>query len=152
MNDSTIAEVYELQQIEKIKNLKARYCRFVDTKQWDLLSNLLSDDANLVFEDAEGKQLYEFKSSKEMIDLSARMLAMAVTVHHVHNFELVTISDEEASVIWGLEDQILFPDNVEAPFKSMHGFGHYHETLRKSGEQWKIKSFRLTRLKLDYQN
>lgn len=152
MNESTIAEVYELQQIKKIKNLKGSYCRFVDTKQWDSLSNLMSDDANLVFEDPNGKLLYEFKSSKEMIDLSAGMLASAVTVHHVHNFELVAISADQAEVIWALEDQILFPDNVEAPFKSMYGFGHYHEKLEKSGDQWKIKSFRLTRLKLDYKN
>ena len=39
-----------LQDIEEIKTLKARYIRFGDTKQWDDLAKLLTDDFAALFE------------------------------------------------------------------------------------------------------
>ena len=30
--------------IEHVRAAKARYCRYVDTKQWDKLSSLFTDD------------------------------------------------------------------------------------------------------------
>ena len=139
-----------LEQIEKIKVLQARYCRFVDTKQWDKLSSLLAEDIHMVFKDPKDELMYEFKSSKEMIDLMDQMISTATTVHHVHNPEIEILSDKEATAIWALEDIIIIPDGVEAPFKTMHGYGHYYQKLEKVGDEWIIKSFTLKRLKLDY--
>ena len=34
----------ELTEIEAIKQLKARYCRLLDTKQWDAWRELFTDD------------------------------------------------------------------------------------------------------------
>jgi hypothetical protein len=60
-------------------------------------------------------------------------------------------SPGKAKAIWALEDQVLFPDDaINAPFKVMHGYGHYHEILEKSVGEWKIKTFTLERLKLDF--
>ncbi|WP_121712109.1 nuclear transport factor 2 family protein [Streptomyces sp. E5N91] len=43
-------------------------------------------------------------------------------------------------------DRTLHP---EAPFDSMHGFGHYHDDYRRTEGGWLIASSELTRLRLD---
>ena len=48
MNADTIAD------IEEIKQLKARYFRLMDTKQWDEWADLFTDDLDTWFEDDDG--------------------------------------------------------------------------------------------------
>lgn len=139
-----------LEQIEKIKKLQASYCRFVDTKQWDKLSSLLAEDAHMVFKNPQGELIYEFKSREEMVTLTAQVLNHGTSVHQVHNPEIEILSDNEATAIWSLEDIIIIPEGVEAPFRTMHGYGHYYQRLEKIGDNWIIKSFTMERLKLDY--
>jgi hypothetical protein len=142
-----------LQETENIKQLMARYCRFLDTKQWTAFGELLTEDVQLTFKDTAGNIIFQFHSRKEMMDLTAPMLQSAVTVHYVNQPEITLLSDTEASAIWALEDQIIFPENTEnAPYRAMHGFGIYHQTLKKIGEDWQISSFVLDRLKLDITN
>jgi hypothetical protein len=74
----------------------------------------------------------------------------AVTIHHVHNPDIEMCSAAGARAIWAMEDQVLFPEGVPGPFLSMHGFGFYYEILEKQGTSWKIKSFTLERIKLDF--
>lgn len=140
----------ELQEIEKIKTLKASYCRFIDTKQWTSLSNLLTDDTHLVFKDTKGELLYEFFDRDQLISITSEMLQAAVSIHHVCNPEIELLSPITAKAIWAMEDQIIFPENENTPYQTMHGYGHYYETLEKSGGEWKIKSLTLERLKLDF--
>ena len=144
------SSVQNLLEIEKIKALKATYCRFVDTKQWEAFGKLLVEDVQLTFKDPKGDVLYSFNSSEEMVQLTASVLSNAVTVHHVHNPEIEILSASEARAIWALEDIIIFPDGADAPFKTMHGYGHYHETLVKIRNEWKIKTLTLERLKLEH--
>ena len=35
------------------------------------------------------------------------------------------------------------------PDRSMHGYGHYHETYEKVDGEWRIKTIALTRLRVD---
>ena len=139
-----------LQEIENIKKLQASYCRFVDTKQWEKLGSLLAEDVHLVFKNPAGEQLYEFNRREDMITLTSQILSNATTIHQVHNPEIELLSDKEATAIWALEDIIIIPEGVEAPFKTMHGYGHYYQRLEKTAAGWIIKSFTLERLKLDY--
>jgi hypothetical protein len=41
-----------------------------------------------------------------------------------------------------MEDIVEFTDSV------LHGYGHYHETYRKTAGVWRIATLHLTRLKL----
>ena len=40
------SDVQRLLDLEQIRELKARYCRFIDTKQWQLLRSLFTDGAD----------------------------------------------------------------------------------------------------------
>ncbi len=69
------------------------------------------------------------------------------TVHHGHMPEIEILSPTTARGIWAMEDMLRWP--VGSPIKSMHGYGHYHETYEKTGGQWLIKTITLTRLRVD---
>ncbi|MNK28378.1 Bile acid 7-alpha dehydratase [compost metagenome] len=139
----------DLIAIEEIKQMKARYCRFVDTKQWESLRVLLAVEAKLSFEGQDGEQLYKFDGRDQWIDLTSGVLAKARTVHQVHSPEIEVLSATRAKGIWGMEDIIEMPEGIEAPFKTMHGFGHYYEELEKTDSGWIIISMVLKRTKLN---
>jgi hypothetical protein len=58
--------------------------------------------------------------------------------------ELHLDSATEASGIWAMEDRIWWADG--APVSRLVGYGHYHETYRRTSDGWRIASMRLTRL------
>lgn len=150
MEDITRARLDQLFEVEKIKQLKARYCRYIDTRQWDLFGELLAEDVHMVFNDVDGNRQFEFFSREEMVNVTAMMLKHATTVHHVHNAEIVLTSSTVATATWAMEDLILFPQGGNAPFSYMHGFGSYTETLEKKKNDWMIKSLTLSRYLQDF--
>ena len=40
----------------------------------------------------------------------------------------------------------------QAPFTSMHGFGHYHDTDRKVDGAWRIAGCKLTRIRVAFKD
>ena len=46
-----------------------------------------------------------------------------------------------------MEDKLRWP--AGAPIRTLHGYGHYHETYEKTDAGWRIKTIRLTRLRVD---
>lgn len=71
-------------------------------------------------------------------------LASVVTVHQCHTPEIEIVSSDTATGIWAMEDMLRFENGSE-----LHGYGHYHETYERSDGTWKIKSLKLTRLRMD---
>jgi len=48
-----------------------------------------------------------------------------------------------------MEDKLRWAEGSDSPIRALHGYGHYHETYRKIGGEWRIQSMKLTRLRLD---
>lgn len=139
----TIAE--QLHAIEQIKSLKARYLRFVDTKQWDAFEALFTPDAKLEITEARAEPF----TSHELSGLLRAHYGRCVTVHHGHTPEIELNGPDNASGVWAMEDQRFFAaDDPSAPFASALGAGHYHETYVRTPEGWLIASLRLSRLRL----
>jgi hypothetical protein len=67
-----------------------------------------------------------------------------VTVHQCHTPEITLDSPTSATGIWAMEDMLRFADGTE-----LHGYGHYYETYRKHGGEWRIAASKLTRLRMD---
>jgi len=135
MDAATLAE------IEAIKQLKARYFRLLDTKQWDAWREVFSDDFEA---DVEGGSVHapvHFASADEMVARNREILATASTVHHGHMPEIDLTGPDTATGIWAMVDEVA----LGAGFR---GFGHYHEEYVKRGGRWRIRRLRLTRLKL----
>jgi len=134
---------------EEIRRLKARYCRYIDTKQWELLAGLFADDARFqgLGSVASGAGVAAFVAA-----VSER-LADCVSIHHCHMPDLVFLDDVTARGVWAMEDLVHWSRPVpsrEAPgAPGFRGYGHYEEEYRRVGETWKISYLRLTRLRID---
>jgi uncharacterized protein (TIGR02246 family) len=127
--------------IEAIKQLKARYFRTMDTKDWDGMREVFTDGVVMDTTDSGGGVI---TGADEFLAFLRPTLDDAVTVHQGHMPEIQLTSATTAAGIWALEDTIRWPDGT-----TMHGFGHYHETYEKSDGTWRIASSTLTRLLMD---
>lgn len=124
-----------------IGETKARYCRFLDTKQWDAWASLFTEDFVLDTSQAGGPAPI---SGRDAAIASVRsIIETARTAHQVHTPEMA-LDGDTAQVIWAMQDRLEF-DNGQ----SLTGFGHYTETYVKREGQWKIAKSKLTRLHLD---
>ena len=132
-----------LLDIEAIKQLKARYFRHIDTKQWDDLKALFTADARWSVDGGSGH--YEWDAPEDFIaHVSKSLGGAAVSVHQGHMPEIELIDAASARGIWAMFDHIDIPGK---PLRQ--GYGHYHETYRKESDGWRIASLRLTRLRVD---
>ena len=139
-----MALIDELADRLAIFELKARYCRLLDTKQWDDWAQLFTEDYVLDVSEAGGGPPIEGRDAA-MASVFAS-IGTAVTAHQVHIPE-ITIDGDEALAVFPMQDRVLF-----GPGKySLTGYGHYHDTLVRRDGEWKIARLRLTRLHMDIQ-
>ena len=127
--------------IEAIKQLKARYFRLMDTKDWDGLATVFTDDVRI---DMTGEGGGVTESVTDYMPFIRQVIGDVITVHHGHMPEIALTSPTTATGIWALEDRLWWPEGT--PISSMHAFGHYHETYERLDGEWYIKSMTLTRL------
>jgi hypothetical protein len=135
-----------LMEIEAIKQLKARYCRYLDSKDWASWRQIFTDDFASDTAQAGGKVI---NGADEFVAFTRRSLDKAshTTAHQVHAPEIELLSATTARGVWALEDVVRL-----APGVNLRGYGHYHETYEKIDGQWRIKSSKLTRLREDIFN
>jgi uncharacterized protein (TIGR02246 family) len=130
-----------MDDIEAIKQLKARYFRTMDTKDWSGMRQVFTDDV-VIDTTASGGEVVA--GADEFLAYLQPLLQDAITVHHGHMPEIEVTSPSTATGIWALQDVIHWPDG-----RRLLGYGHYHETYERVGDGWKIKSSILTRLHVD---
>lgn len=136
-----------MEDIEAIKQLKARYFRCMDTKQWDAMLEVFAEDVRVDMEKEGGGIQTDREAFMSMLRLNVEDVT---TVHHGHMPEITLTSPTTAAGIWAMEDMLRWPEG--APIKAMHGYGHYHETYEKGADgQWRIKTMTLTRLRVDWE-
>lgn len=135
---------------EAIREQKARYCRFVDTKQWDHFAKLFASDVRVRIKGADGELIASFDDAEAFVEKTSSFLVGASSIHQVHNSELTFHPDGIVSAIWSMEDYIvgLAP---EVGFHTLHGYGHYHETWQHLDGRWAIASLELRRTILETQ-
>ncbi len=133
----------ELVDIEAIKQLKARYFRYMDEKRWSDWGQVFTEDALLdTTQDAPNAKV---SGREKIVDFVSRAVAPAITVHHGHMPEIEITSATTARGVWSMEDYLEYPGDPE-PFR-IRGKGHYHEEYEKGEDgQWRIKTLKLTRL------
>ena len=134
---------------EKIKTLKAEYCRFLDTKQWQRLGGLFLTEATF---EGFGSAPTGSTAAQFVAGASAR-LQDALTVHHCHMAEIAFEAPDRARAVWAMVDVVQFLDGrepVEAPGHSgFTGYGHYEDAYRLVDGIWYFASKRLSRIRID---
>jgi len=134
--------VLGVDDIEAIKQLKARYFRLMDTKDWDGMRQVFADDVYIDTTDSGGRIV---EGADDFMAGLRNLLAEVVTVHHGHMPEIELTSATTATGIWALQDLLRWPDGRE-----LYGYGHYHEEYEKVDGRWRIKKMTLTRLRTDF--
>lgn len=133
-----------LLEIESIKQLKARYCRYLDTKDWEAWRGLFTDDFRSDTASAGGKVIV---GADEFVAFTHKSLGDRATVHQVHAPEIELTTSTTAHAVWALEDVVRLVPGV-----NLRGYGHYRETYEKIDGRWLITSSTLTRLREDVFN
>ena len=114
--------------IESIKQLKYRYLRTLDLKQWDefadcFLPEATGDYAGLAFADRESLVGYMRENLGEGL----------ISMHHAHHPE-ITVDGDEATGLWYLEDKVIVP---ELDF-ALEGAAFYTDRYVRTGAGWRI--------------
>lgn len=133
-------------EFEEIRQLKARYCRFLDTRDVESWRALFAPDVTVLLDAAVSTGGADpmtgppITGVDDFVPMVIASLEGAATVHHCHTPELTLTSPTTATGIWAMEDMLFFPDGTQ-----LHGAGHYHETYEKRDGRWLITSLHLTR-------
>ena len=143
--------IERLVAIEEIRRLKARYWRFVDTKQWDAFGKLFARDAR--FTDHAGGPFHCDGAAEIQSKISA-VLEKALTIHQGHQSEIDIEDASNARGIWVMEDYLVFPPGDAHPTNpfpeaTVRGYGHYVERYVKIGGEWFFQAVDLYRLRLE---
>jgi hypothetical protein len=135
-----------LQAVEEIRNLKARYFRFLDTKQWDDLPGLFTPDMQVISPNGD----VWLRGGDAFAASLKQSLENSVSCHQGFTAEIDIIDSDHAKGIWAMQDVIEWKDrHPREGWKSIVGRGHYHETYSRTDGAWRIATLCLTRLRLD---
>lgn len=127
--------------LDQIHQLKARYFRLMDTKDWDALASVFTRDVRIDTTEDSGTVI---DGVENYLPFLVSQIGDVTTVHHGHMPEITFLDAENATGIWAMEDELWWPEGQ--PIRYLHGYGHYHETYVRTPEGWRISSLRLTRL------
>ena len=156
-----VSDIERLIAIEEIKQLKARYFRFMDMKQWDDLQTVWAEDAFYdatdALRDGAGPETLDQKLGEEwinhgraaIVEFIRNAVDPLVSAHHGHMPEIEIHSPESASAVWPMTDTVKKVVEGEIVV-TLVGAGHYWETYVKVDGAWQIKTSRLTRIHAKY--
>jgi uncharacterized protein (TIGR02246 family) len=143
-----MTESERLLAMEEIKQLKARYFRCMDTKDWAGFEAVFAPDVTVDYTPPGGNSAdWRAAGRANVVAFVRQALEPAITVHHGHMAEVEVTSPATARAIVAMEDRIWWPEGSRR--RKLHGWGHYHETYEKIDGKWLIKTIRLTRLRVD---
>ncbi len=141
MAETTVAD-----ELEAIRQLKARYCRFLDTKDIESWRSVFATDVVAKVDlavstgGADPMTTPPVEGVDQFVPAVLAGIGDAATMHHCHTPEIALTSETTATGIWAMEDHLIYPDGRE-----LRGAGHYHETYEKQDGAWRIKTLHLTR-------
>jgi hypothetical protein len=131
-----------MDDFEAIKQLKARYARTVDVKDWDGFRDVFTDDA---IWDTTSAGAEVITGAGAIAEFNRRSLDDVLCIHHMHVPEIDVTSQTTATGIWPTEYMHRWPNGNE-----LHGYGFYHETYEKTDRGWRIKTCVYQQLRADW--
>jgi hypothetical protein len=151
-----MTDVEQLLAIEAIRRVKARYFRGVDLGDAELVRSILADDCELDYRGCctDPRSGRDFMPAMNVVlkgraAWSAEGFAKAgiVSVHQGCNADIELTSATTAKAVWAMTDRLFLP--AGAPFSQMTGYGYYHESYVKVGGDWKIRTLRIERIRVE---
>ncbi|OBH48817.1 bile acid 7-alpha dehydratase [Mycobacterium mantenii] len=123
----------DLADIEAIKHVKYRYLRALDTKRWDEFADTLAEDVIGDYGSSVGEE-HHFTNRVDLVNYMRKSLGPAVITEHRVTHPEITVTGDEASGVWYLQDRVIVAD-----FNFMLiGAAFYRDSYRRTDEGWKI--------------
>lgn len=128
----------DLRVIHEIEQLKYRYLRALDSKDWELLRSTFHDDATANY----GERL-EFSNPDDLVAFMRDNLGPdMITLHQVHHPE-IEVDGDAATGRWSLQDRVIMP----AFRLLLDGASLYEDRYRRGADgQWRIEHTGYVRL------
>lgn len=145
MSDDDRALLQRIFDVEEIKQLKARYFRSIDTKDWDGFGAVFAVDACLEVPEAD----MVVNGRDEIVASVSGALTGATTVHHGHMPEIELTGRDTATGTWAMFDYVEWPAPAGEDRIGLQGYGHYREEYVRTDGRWQIARSRLERLRVD---
>lgn len=137
--------VQQLLDYKAIIELKARFGRLADAKDWEGFRAVFAEDAT--FDLGAGQIMHGGATYAYAV---RDMLEGAVSLHRFSMPEIDFHGPDEASGIWVLHDYNEWPSDPATGARcGYNGHGREYETYRRIGGEWKITSWRLRYDRLD---
>jgi uncharacterized protein (TIGR02246 family) len=137
-----MADLARIEAYMAITQLKARYCRVLDGKDWDAYAELFTPDVTFLMPSTP-----PILGRDRAVAFVRAAIGEARTVHQVHLPE-IDLRGDEADVIWAMQDRNTW-DPPRNGVATQRGYGQYHERYILRDGSWKIASLRLVYLQLD---
>jgi uncharacterized protein (TIGR02246 family) len=131
-----------MDDIEAIKQLKARYMRTVDLKDWDGFRDVFAEDAVW---DTTSSGAAVVVGAQAIMEYNQKALGDVLAIHQGHMPEIELTSPTTATGIWSSEHMHRWPNGQE-----LHGYGFYRETYEKTDGAWRIKTCVFEELRADW--
>jgi hypothetical protein len=152
MNDREVTAAM-LWDIEQIKQVKARFFRYIDLKMWDSLFELFTDDCEHYARSLSGDGSQIVLDNQAYVRRLVAELDDGVTAHQTIAPEVTLLGDTEAECISVFFDYAQTRPKAEVGLRdriSIMGYGHHYERFRKGEDgKWRISSKRPVRLRID---
>jgi uncharacterized protein (TIGR02246 family) len=116
--------------LEELRQLKYRYLRTLDAKEWDEFAGTLADDATADYGDR-----LSFTGRAAITDYMRTALTPAIiTVHQCHHPEL-QVDGDTATGVWALDDTVIVTEHRLV----LRGAAHYQDRYAKGADGvWRI--------------
>lgn len=144
---SVSAKGYDnLTERERLKDLKARYVKYVDRGRWDLLAGLYTEDTvfDIRTKEAENNGEAPIQGIQEVISFIQVAIGAGKCLHLVYAPEFRFKSENLAEVEWGLE--YMAGQVTGGKFEGIHGYGHSLDVYQNINGIWRVKSVKLIRM------
>lgn len=133
-----------------ISQKKAQYCRFADSHQWHKFDTIMLSNATYSFHEPDGSVIMKgdlpmkWLSRDDWTAFFSNENKDLQAIHNVGPAEMEQVSPDEIKAVFSV---IYHVGNKEAD-SGFHGTGggYYHETWKKVGDDWFMKTLKMDRL------
>jgi hypothetical protein len=121
--------------IDDIKQVKYRYLRTLDTKDWTAFADTMTEDVSGDYGESLG-ETHSFADRDALVEFMRTSLGPQIITEHRVTHPEITVDGDEASGTWYLQDRVIAPE-----FNFMLiGAAFYHDRYRRTADGWKISA------------
>lgn len=125
----------DLLAIEEIRQLKYRYFRTLDLKDWDAFGDCLADDVVARYGTQAMDKPVHYDSRDDVVGFMRDNLGPGVITVHIANHPEITVDGDSAAASWAFEDTVIVPDFQVI----IRGGGYYQDSYRRDADgRWRI--------------